>query len=148
MAVDQKAAIIAGLAAGAAYVATMEADNRLNDVNLDDLQLLGRPLAPDARAARWVGVPIHAFNSVALALVYARVAHDRWPGPRWLRGALFATVENTVLYPLTAFEQRHPGIRLGEIDRYFSLRAYVLSTPRHLAYGAVLGAVYEALRKR
>ena len=109
--VDVGAAVIAGLAAGATYVATMEIDNRLTGINEDDLTLLGRPIAADPSLAKLAGVPVHFGNSVALALVYAAVAHDRLPGPPWLRGALFATLEDTLLYPIAKLEQlapRHP----------------------------------------
>ena len=143
---DPKAALIAGLAAGTAYVATMEFDNRLSGINQDDLALVGRPLVEGPDHARTVGLPIHVFNSVSLALVYAALAHDRFPGPPWFRGALFAMLEDTVLYPLALLERYHPGIRNGEIDRYWNWSAYLLSIPRHVAYGAVLGSLYERLR--
>ena len=145
--VDVGAAVIAGFAAGAAYVATMEVDNRLTGINEDDLKLLGRPLAADPGKAKIAGVPVHFGNSVALALLYAAVAHDRLPGPPWLRGALFATLEDTVLYPLAMLERFHPGVRDGQIDRYWTLPAYLLSIPRHITYGAVLGSVYDRLRR-
>ena len=144
--IDGKAAAIAGLAAGATYVATMEIDNRLAGINEDDLKLLGRPIAADPAMAKIAGIPVHFGNSVALALLYAAVAHDRLPGPPWLRGALFATIEDTVLYPLAMLEQFHPGVRDGQVDRYWTLPAYLLSIPRHVTYGAVLGSLYERLR--
>ena len=144
--VDIGAAVLAGLAAGATYVATMEIDNRLTGINEDDLKLLGRPLAADPAMAKIAGVPVHFGNSVALALLYAAVAHDRLPGPPWLRGALFAMLEDTLLYPIAMLEQFHPGVRDGQIDRYWTLPAYRLSIPRHLTYGAVLGSLYERLR--
>jgi len=145
--VDVGAAVIAGLAAGATYVATMEIDNRLTGINEDDLKLLGRPVAADPSLAKLAGVPIHFGNSVALALVYAAVAHERLPGPPWLRGAIFATLEDTLLYPIAKLENLHPGVRDGQIDRYWTLPAYLLSIPRHITYGAVLGILYERLRR-
>ena len=146
--VDVRAAVIAGLAAGVVYVATQEIDNRLTGQNNDDLKLLGRLLVKGPEHAKLAGVPPHIFNSANLGIAYAALAHDRLPGPPWLRGAVFATVENTVLYPLALLEDKHPGIRRGEIDRYLTLRAYLQSVPRHLTYGAVVGTLYERLRRR
>ena len=50
----------------------------------------------------------------------------------------------------TPFEERGVtimGIRDGQIDRYWPLTAYLLSIPRHVTYGAVLGSLYERLRR-
>jgi hypothetical protein len=141
--VDLKAAAVAGAAGGAVYLATMEVDNRLTGQDIDDLKLLGRPFVRNPRLAKLVGVPIHLNNAIVLAVVYAAIARDRLPGPPWLRGIVFANVENTLLYPLVALETKHPGIRRGEIDRYFTLKAYVQSIPRHVTYGAVMAALYE-----
>lgn len=146
--VDVLAAAVAGLAAGAAYVATMEIDNRLTGINEDDLKLLGRPFVNDPDRAKPVGVPVHFGNSVVLALAYAALAHDRLPGPPWLRGAIFATIENSALYPIAMLEEHHPGVRDGQVDRYWTLPAFLLSFPRHLAFGAVLGTIYDRLRQR
>ena len=144
---DLRAAAVAGLAGGAAYVATMEVDNRLSGMRLDDLKLLGRPFVRKPEHAKSAGVPIHFTNSVILAVLYAALAHDRLPGPPWLRGVLFANVENSLLYPLAMLEHRHPGIRDGQLDRYFSLKAYLLSIPRHITYGATVATVYDRLRR-
>ena len=126
----------------------MEIDNRIAKVHADDLKLLGRPLVKDPAKAKLAGVPVHAANSIALAVAYAALGHDRLPGPPWLRGVVFTNIENTLLYPLAIFENRHPGIRDGQIDRYLSFRAYLQSVPRHVTYGAVVGALYDTLRKR
>lgn len=144
--VDVPAAALAGLAAGAAFAVAIEAERRLGGRNLDDLILLGRPLASDPAQARPIGLLLHAGASVALALVYATV-DDRFPGPPWWRGALFANLENTLLYPLTAFEDLHPAIRDGQLDHYHNLPAYVQTTPRHLLFGAIVGTLYGRLRR-
>ena len=67
------------------------------------------------------------------------------PGPAWLKGVIFANVENVILYPITLFEDIHPAIRTGQVDRYFTWPAFWQSVPRHIAYGAVLGVLYERL---
>lgn len=145
--VDLAAAAISGIVAGATYIATMEVDNRITGIDVDDVKLVGRPFVREPESAKIAGLPIHFVNSIAIALVYAAVARDRLPGPSWLRGATFAAIEGTVLYPLAALEDYHPGIRNGEIDRYWTLKAYLQSIPRHITYGAVLGSLYDRLRK-
>jgi hypothetical protein len=142
---DPKAVMIAGLTAGAAFVAVLEADLRLTGRNVDDLMILGRPFAEEPTKARAIGAAIHAVNSLALATLYATL-EPRLPGPAWLKGVVFANVENVILYPITVFEDIHPAIRLGEVDRYFTWPAFWQSVPRHIAFGAVLGVLYERLR--
>jgi hypothetical protein len=146
--IDNGAAALAGLAAGAAYVAVMELDNRLTGINQDDLKLLGRPFVDDPGKAKAAGTPVHLGNAAGLGVVYAKTAADRFPGPTWLRGIFFALIENAALYPVAAFEEHHPGVRNGEIGRYWTLPAFLLSIPRHIAYGAVLGTLYQRLRSR
>ena len=142
---DPKAVAISGLAAGAAFVAVLEADLRLTGRNVDDLMVLGRPFIEEPRKARAVGGAIHAVNSLAPAGLYAMLER-RIPGPAWLKGVLFTNVENVILYPVTVFEDIHPAVRTGQVDRYFNWPAFWQSVPRHVAYGAVLGLVYERLR--
>ncbi len=137
--------VISGLAAGAAFVAVLEVDLRLTGRNVDDLLILGRPLAEEPATARAVGGAIHAINSLALATLYATL-EPRLPGPAWLKGVVFASVENVILYPITLFEDIHPAIHLGEVDRYFTWPAFWQSVPRHIAFGAVLGVLYDRLR--
>jgi hypothetical protein len=146
--IDLRATTLAGLAAGAAYLATMEIDNRLSGRKLDDVLLLGRPFVEDKERARLLGLTLHGINSVTLAGLYAAVGRYRLPGPPWVRGAIFATVENSVLYPVAYFDEAHPARKAGEIDRYWSVSAYLWSMPRHVAYGAVLGALYDKLKRR
>ena len=57
-------------------------------------------------------------NSLALAGLYT-ILERRIPGPAWLKGVVFANVENAVLYPVTRFEDIHPAIRTGLVDRYY-----------------------------
>lgn len=145
--VDFRAAVVSGLVAGTVYALTAEVDNRISGRNLDDLKLLGRPAVRNAKWAKLAGVPIHLFNSVVLAVAFAAVRH-RLPGGPAARGIAFATIENTLLYPIAALDGHHPGVRDGQADRYFTLPAYLLSIPRHTAYGATLGLLYERLRRR
>ena len=141
---DPKAVTVSGLAAGAAFVAVLEADLRLTGRNVDDLVVLGRRFVEDPKNARPVGTAIHVVNSLALASLYA-LCERRFLGPPWLKGIVFANVENLILYPLTILEGKHPAIRDGQVDRYFNLPAFWQSVPRHVAYGAVLGVLYDRL---
>jgi len=143
---DVKAVAVSGLAAGAAFVAVLEADLRLTGRNVDDLMILGRPFSEDPNKARTVGGAIHAVNSLAMASLYAMLDR-RLPGPAWLKGILFANVENVILYPITWFEDIHPAIRDGQVDRYFNWPAFWQSVPRHIAFGAVLGVLYQRLQR-
>jgi hypothetical protein len=142
---DPKVVAISGLAAGAAFVAVLETDLRLTGRNVDDLMILGRPFIEEPAKARALGGAIHAFNSVALASLYSML-EQHIPGPAWLKGVIFANVENVILYPITLFEDIHPAIRSGQVDRYFTWPAFWQSIPRHIAYGAVLGVLYDRLR--
>jgi len=142
---NPKAVVVSALAAGAAFVAVLEIDLRLTGRNVDDLMVLGRPFTEDPARARPVGCAIHVLNSLALASLYAMLER-RIPGPAWLKGLIFANVENVVLYPITVFEDIHPAIRNGQVDRYFTWPAFWQSVPRHIAFGAVLGVLYDRLR--
>ncbi len=144
---DPAAVVVSGLVAGLAFVAVLEADLRLTGRNVDDLIVLGRPIVKDPKNARTAGVALHAVNSIALATLYAQVEHHV-PGPPWLKGIVFANVENVILYPLTILEDKHPAIRDGQVDRYFNWPAFWQSVPRHIAYGAVLGSVYRRMSFR
>src|SRR6478735_3783461 len=84
--VDFRAATVAGLAAGTAYVAMMEIDTRLSGKKLDDLILLGWPLVKDKRHAKAAGVAPHLVNSVLLAMLYGATGARKLPGPGWFRG--------------------------------------------------------------
>ena len=144
---DLGAATVAGLVAGGAFLLVLEADLRMTGRNVDDLIILGRPFVRDPAHARSVGTAIHLLNSVALAQLY-RVMSDRLPGEPWLKGVLFANVENLILYPITVLEDLHPAVRDGQVDRYFTWPAFWQSVPRHVAYGAVLGTLYSRLKSR
>lgn len=144
---DLPAAAVAGAVAGAAFLLAMAGDLALVKHKADDRILLGRFVTADPDRARSVGTVLHLASGAALGMVYAAVAQERLAGPPWLRGAIFATVENTLLYPLALLENHHPGIRDGHLDRYWTPVAFAQSIPRHLVYGAVLGSLYARLRR-
>ena len=143
------AAITAGLVASLTYAATMELDRKITKSRVDDLVLVGRPFVPDRPdLARRVGLLVHLGNGTALALAYAALAHDRWPGPAWLRGALFLNLENLALYPVMRFSSHHPAVKDGQMDNYWSWSAFAESLPPHTVYGLLIGPLYDRLRNR
>jgi len=144
---DLTAAALAGLAGGAAYLSEMAIDLRVSRRNVDDLLFLGGPLTSHKARAKRFGLAIHCLNSLALGLVYGHVVRPRVAGPGWRTGMLFASLENVVIYPMTIADSRHPWVRSGQLDRYWSRPAFALSVFRHLAYGAALGATYDRLRQ-
>lgn len=144
---DPRRAALAGALGAAAYLAEMAGDLALLGCPTNDLKLLGRPFSAHPRRWPAIGVAIHFANGVALAQVYAAVGH-RLPGPSWLRGTLFTLVENTVFWGLVPLLDRyHPAIRAGELPRMNRPVPFAQQVLRHLAYGAVLGAVYGDRRK-
>lgn len=143
---DVRAGVIAGLMAGVAYLAEMAIDLRAARYNTDDVHLLGRMATADKRWVRPIGVGMHLGNSAIFGVAYALLAHDRLPGPPWLRGVTVANVENAALFSLARFEQHHPGIRNGDLDSYRSMTAFTQNIARHVVFGAVLGGAYARLR--
>jgi len=145
--VDFRAATVAGLAAGTAYVVMMEIDTRLSGKKLDDLILLGWPLVKDKRHAKAAGMAPHLMNSVSLAMLYGATGARKLPGPGWFRGLVSTSVETVGLYPTAILENHHPAIREGTLDRFWNWPAFWLSVPRHVVFGLTLGALYERLAK-
>jgi hypothetical protein len=140
------AATLAGVAAGLLYAGTMYAEIRLSGRKLNDLVLLGRPFTGNPENAALAGLPIHLLNSTGLALLYAAYGRRRLSGPPAVRGTIFTLIENVVLYPFAYFEDIHPAIKDGQVDRYWSLKSHLWTVPRHVVYGLTLGPLYERLR--
>lgn len=136
---NARAVLVSGLAAGAAFVAVLEADLRLTGRNVDDLVVLGRPLVKNRDDARKAGAAVHAVNSVALAALYTAI-EKRLPGPPWVRGVIFANVENMILYPLTASPHGARGFPSGGPGR---ADRFVL----HVAGVLAIGAAAHRLRR-
>lgn len=84
---------------------------------------------------------MHLANSVIFSTVFRLVGRDLLSGPMWWRGVVFATVENTLLYPIAIFEDFHPALRDGQMDSFQSWTAFAQETWRHVVLGAVLGAL-------
>lgn len=148
--VDTGAAVRAGVVSVVAYTAVMELDRKITGSRIDDLILLGRPVVPNRPdLARPVGALVHLANGAAIGLGYAALAHDRLPGPVWLRGVTALMVENLSLYPvMSVAKNHHPAMVDGQLDDYWSWPAFVESLPPHLVYGAMIGPLYERFRSK
>jgi hypothetical protein len=143
--IDARAALLAGGAASAAYLVVNEADCRLLRYPQRDLMLQGRLLPALEPVWPLAGLVMHAGFGATLALLYAAVGRDRLPGPAWLRGALWANLENCLLWPLTPLIDRwHPAARDGSMPPLANWRCFAQAVARHAVYGALLGLVYEA----
>jgi membrane protein DedA with SNARE-associated domain len=90
-----------------------------------------------------LGILVLAALGILWALVYARFAADRLPGPPWLRGALFALVPLAfslfALLPLLGSGVLGLGLEAGPIPA-------AGETLRHLFFGVFLGESYALLR--
>ena len=146
--VDVGAAVRAGVISVVAYTAVMEIDRKITGSRIDDLILLGRPAVPNRPdLARRVGAVVHVANGAFIGLGYATLAHDRLPGPAWLRGVTALMIENLSLYPVMRVARTvHPAMRDGQLDDYWTWPAFVESLPPHLVYGAIVGPLYERFR--
>ncbi|MFN8540160.1 MAG: hypothetical protein U0232_22105 [Thermomicrobiales bacterium] len=145
---DPQAAAVAGAVASAAYLAEMAVDLPLLDCPTNDLLLQGGLISQDRRVWPLLGTAMHFGFGVALAQVYSAVGR-RLPGPPWLRGVLFTMVENTLLWGIVPlFDRFHPAIRAGQLPKMNRPIPFLQQVLRHLAYGAVLGVVYDRQTKR
>jgi hypothetical protein len=147
---DLPIAVVAGLAGSAAYLAAQAVDIAATRERTDDVALLGMLATRRDPWWRVLGLGAHFVNGALLGTLYARFAHDRLPGPPWLRGTAAAQVENLVLWLalIRPLDRVHPGIRAGRLPTYDRPAPFAQSVWRHLAYGAALGAVYAWLRRQ
>jgi len=135
---------LAGGVAATAWALQQPLDKRVLRCSYDDVELLGRALAPHAERARWypLGLALHVQNGAMFGAVYAGAVAPllaRGGVPPAARGALVAQVENFALWPLGRLSDRfHPA--RGELPRLTgSRRALAQATWRHLLFGVVLG---------
>ena len=142
--VDLERAVVSGLAAGTAFLATAYLDSKLSRYPYNDIKLVGQVFTTRSPFWQLQGLAGHYGFSIFMALLYARYGYRLLPGPRWLKGLLFLMIENNGLYPLAPLLDRvHAGQRKGELPPLMSLKSYVGQTWRHVAFGLVLGALYR-----
>ena len=136
--------VVAGLAAGFAYLAAQEVDRRFVNPQSNDLVLVGGLVT--ARPSLWrpLGLFNHLFASVVFAFVYDRLVAPRLAGPGWLRGLLTFQAENAGSWPLVLFlDRHHPAIKAGALCRLNQPVYFAQEVWRHLAFGVTLGALLE-----
>lgn len=142
--VDVERAVVAGLAAGTAFLATTFLDSKLSNYPYNDLKLVGQMFTTRSPFWQIQGLAGHYGFSVVMALLYARYAYRLLPGPGWLKGLLFLQIENNGLYGLAPLADKiHAGHRQGELPKLTSWKSYAGQTWRHVAFGVVLGMLYR-----
>lgn len=140
-------AALAGVGGALAYLAAQEADRRIANPRSDDLILLGGMVTNDERAWRPLGLLMHLLAGASFGVVFERVVAPLLPGPYWLRGVLLAQIENTVLWPLVLLlDRHHVAVKSGQLARMNRPVYFMQAVWRHLALGAVLGALLEPAR--
>lgn len=149
MAVDRartlRGALAGGIAAGV-WALQQPLDKRAFGCEYDDVELLGRAVAPRGGRRRWypVGLALHVQNGALFGAVYANMA-GRLPLPAVGRGVAVGLTEHLGLWPLGRVTDRlHPARE--ELPRLTgNRRAFWQAGWRHLLFGIVLGEVERRL---
>lgn len=132
----------AGVAAAIAYLGAQELDRRLAEPRSNDLVLVGGLVSERPSAWRPLGLILHLLAGGVFGVVFERVVAPKLAGPYWLRGVMMAQLENLTLFPLLIpIDRTHPAIASGALAPTFTLAYFWQSVWRHLALGAVLGAL-------
>jgi len=141
------AALLAGLGGGFAYLAAQEIDRRVVNPRSNDLVLLGGLVANDPPVWRPLGLVLHLLASASFGLIFDRIVAQRLPGPYWLRGIMMAQAENVTLWPLVLLIDRsHVAVKRGDLAPMSRPIYFGQAVWRHLAMGAVMGALLARLR--
>jgi hypothetical protein len=147
MAIDRgrtaRGALAGALAAGA-WAAQQPLDKLAFRSRYDDVELLGRIVAPHGARRAWypAGLALHVQNGAMFGAAYAHVAPrvgGVLPVPPAARGVAAAMAENFGFWPLGRLSDRwHPA--RDELPRLTgNRRAFWQATGRHLLFGALLG---------
>lgn len=141
------AAGAAGALATAAYSVAMEEDGVITGNHFSDVRfiqgLMGKKASKERKylVLAWI---LHFLNGIALAQVYAAVAKQFLPGPRWLKGAIFSELFVIAVWPLTPIaDKHHPLIKDGELPQLANSKAFFQNLGRHLVFGLALGWLYR-----
>ena len=135
-------AIVAGLAGAVAYLIAQEMDRRIVNPRSNDLILLAGPFTSRPWLRLSLGLVLHLLGGASMGLFFERYAARRLPGPYWLRGIVLLQIENATLFPLVwGINRVHPAVKTGELAPLWSTTYFVQQVWRHLALGAVMGAV-------
>ena len=135
-------AVGAGLAGAVAYLLAQQVDRRIANPNSNDLVLLGGPFTSRPRLRLLIGLVLHLLGGASMGLFFERYARERLWGPTWLRGIALLQIENTALFPLVwGMDKGHPAVKSGDLAPMWSRVYFAQQAWRHLALGAVMGAV-------
>jgi hypothetical protein len=139
---------LAGAVAAAAWAAQQPLDKLVLRSSYDDVELLGRMVAPHGRRRAWypAGLAMHVQNGALFGAVYANVAPRVGavlPVPPAARGVAAAMAENFGFWPLGRLSDRwHPA--RDKLPRLTgNRRAFWQATWRHLLFGALLGELEQ-----
>lgn len=141
---------LAGATAAGVWALQQPLDKRALRCRYDDVELLGRMVAPRGSRARWypLGLALHAQNGALFGAAYAGVAGPllgRAGVPAALRAPLMAEAENFALWPLGRLSDRFHPARDALPRLAGNGRALAQATWRHLLFGVVLGALERRL---
>jgi hypothetical protein len=144
-----RGALAGGVAAGV-WALQQPLDKRVLHSRYDDVELLGRALAPRGARSRWypLGLALHVQNGALFGAVYAGAVAPALASvgvPAWARGPLTAQVENFGLWPLGRLSDRFHPAREALPRLAGNGRALAQATWRHLLFGVVLGELERRL---
>ncbi len=135
-------AIVAGLAGAVAYLIAQEIDRRIVNPRANDLILLAGPFTSRPRLRLSLGLVLHLLGGASMGLFFERYAARHLHGPYWLRAIVLLQIENTTLFPLVwGINRVHPAVKTGELAPLWSTTYFAQEVWRHLALGAVMGAL-------
>jgi hypothetical protein len=147
-----RGALAGGVAAGV-WALQQPLDKRVFRGGYDDVELLGRAVAPRAPWRRWypLGLALHVQNGALFGAVYAGAVAPALAAagvPAAARGPLTAQVENFGLWPLGRLSDRfHPARE--QLPRLSgNRRALAQATWRHLLFGVLLGELERRMNAR
>ena len=146
-----RGAVAGGVAAGV-WALQQPLDKLVFRCRYDDVELLGRALAPAAARSRWypLGLALHVQNGALFGAVYAGTVAPALASrgiPAAVRGPLVAQVENFGLWPLGRLSDRFHPARDALPRLAGNRRALAQATWRHLLFGVVLGELEHRLQR-
>ena len=137
---------VAGGVAAAVWAAQQPLDKRVFRCDYDDVELLGRLVAP---GGPWPGpgTALHVQNGALFGAAY--VALKRFlPGSPVLRGLSAGMIEHIGSWPLVPLVDRYHPARRRLPRLGGNRRALAQATWRHALFGIVLGALEHRLNAR
>ena len=141
---------LAGGAAAGIWALQQPLDKRVFRCSYDDVELLGRALAPRAARSRWypLGLAVHVQNGALFGAAHAGaiaplLARAGVPAPA--RAPLTALAENFALWPLGRVSDRFHPARADLPRLTGNGRALAQATWRHLLFGVVLSELERRL---